>query len=343
MFLLIKYDAATVGMIASVVIICSMVTSLFDMSASSVIPNLVDKNSITKAQSVKTSVSTFFSLSGAMLGAIAVRSYDISGAIVIAMVLLSLTCLLIFTIKINHVPKKKPSNNNKNIINFLKNWYPQFKLGIKVVYVTRCERISSLSILISNAALYSFFFVVLPIWVTKDLHSDPTIMAIIEMNFGIGILLCSLFIKYINNRMGKYLSVIFGIVFMGLGFILSSLTSSILIISIFMVFSGIGFSMFNINLSSLRAAATPDEYRTRMIAGVAFVSSALNPLSTQLFGYYIELSSANNAVMVIGYLIVFSSIVMLFNRDLKLLLLKNSSDIFDAYRNIYPSLYKNSN
>jgi MFS family permease len=105
------------------------------------------------------------------------------------------------------------------------------------------------------------------------------------------------------------------------------------------VISGIGFAIFNINASTLRAAATPPSFRSRMAAGAAFLSCCLNPFATQGIGLIIESSSPASAVAVCGTLILISTLLLLRNADAKSLMSQSDQDIVGAYAKLYPKAF----
>ncbi|WP_102720080.1 MULTISPECIES: hypothetical protein [Burkholderia] len=102
---------------------------------------------------------------------------------------------------------------------------------------------------------------------------------------------------------------------------------------------GIGFAVFNINVSTLRAAATPPAFRSRMTAGVAFLSSCLNPFATQTMGFVVAHSSAMTGVAISGTLILISTALLLRNADAKSLLKRSDEELAGAYGKLYPAAF----
>ncbi|MTJ81601.1 MAG: MFS transporter [Telmatospirillum sp.] len=102
---------------------------------------------------------------------------------------------------------------------------------------------------------------------------------------------------------------------------------------------GAGLARFNINASTLRAAATPPAFRSRMAAGVAFLSSSLNPFAAQGMGLMVDRIGATKGVFLSGALILAATVLLLRNRDAKALLIRPSEDIVGAYASLYPRAF----
>ena len=126
---------------------------------------------------------------------------------------------------------------------------------------------------------------------------------------------------------------------LGVGIITAATSTVVPVILVCMLIAGTGFATFNINASTLRAAATPFEFRGRMSAGVAFISSCMNPFSTQAFGTLIDSSSATVAVATSGALVLVSTALLLRNADMRSLLSRRDEEITGAYRILYPNAF----
>ncbi|MGC7404216.1 hypothetical protein ACPWR0_21855 [Pandoraea pneumonica] len=174
----------------------------------------------------------------------------------------------------------------------------------------------------------------------EGLGASASTMAVIEMAFGVGIL-CggAVFVRYLNNLIGRFIALISGNGLLGIGLFSSAFSSDIYLISMWFFIGGAGFAIFNINASTLRAAATPSEFRSRMAAGVAFLSSCLNPLATQGVGFAIDDLGIVSGVEICGVLIILSTFLLIRNSDAKSLLSRSDEDIVGVYRELYPRAF----
>jgi MFS family permease len=215
--------------------------------------------------------------------------------------------------------------------------------GVRAVVLTRSERKLAIVVALTNAGLFPFFAVVLPLWVVKGLGASAGTMAMIEIAFGIGILGGSVLLTgRLNNVLGRFIALVTGNGLLGAGIFMAAFCSNIYLLALCFAVSGAGFAVFNINASTLRAAATPPEFRSRMAAGVAFLSSCLNPLATQGIGFFIEGFNIEISVAICGILILISTALLLKNIDARSLLTRPNEEIVGIYATLYPRAFKQS-
>lgn len=121
----------------------------------------------------------------------------------------------------------------------------------------------------------------------------------------------------------------------------SSLSNNIYLNILYFVMGGFGFIIFNINICVLRSLATPKNYLSRMIAGVAFLSSFLNPFSIQFMGWVTVNFNVQTSIFITGVLILSSSIFLFYNKTAQYLLGQPPENIVEIYKDIYPTAFKN--
>lgn len=315
----------------------SLITGLRDPASAGLIPSLVETKFLTEAQSLRSSVYSIVSLAAPMLSALLLAAGGIQAALSAAIFAAAASFFTTIGIRAQDT---QSSSSNKPIRGYVKIWRAQLVDGVRAVLMTRAECRMAIVVAITNAALFPFFAVVLPLWVVKGLGSSAAMLAFIETAFGAGIFISSAwFTARLNRSIGRFNALALGNGFLGAGILLASFFTNPFILALCFMIGGVGFASFNINASTLRSAATPPAFRSRMVAGVAFLSSCLNPFATQTMGFFIEGTSITTGVIICGIVILISTMILLCNVDAKSLLTKSNEDILGAYTEMYPKAF----
>lgn len=314
----------------------SAIAALRDPTSAGLVPALVAPEHLIQAQSFLASISSAISLGVPMFSALLLSISGSQTALIIAGAISVVALICTFGIKL----VQQDTSISRSWREYMRTWHLRTVDGLRAVLMTRSERITAIAVAMTNAGLFPFFVVVLPLWVKHSLNGTAYTMAVIEISFGIGILIGSLGLTIqLNKILGRFHSLVIGNGTLGVMLLMASTSSNLTLLCLCFALGGIGFTTFNINASTLRAAATPATFRARMAAGVAFLSSFLNPFATQGMGFIIEHSSTNISVSICGLLIILSTIFLLRNKDAKSLLVKSDKDLSGAYSTLYPSAF----
>jgi MFS transporter, DHA3 family, macrolide efflux protein len=327
----------SVPLIAGLLMALSLVAGLRDPASAGLVPTLVTAERLTQAQSYRSSASSVIGLVAPLLSALLLAIGGIPAALGAAALSAALSAVMTFGVKrmrSDVVPAPK------RWADYSRTWHLRIADGVRAVIMTRSERTMALAVAITNAGLLPFFTVVLPLWVSKGMGATATTMAIIEAGFGIGILAGGAYLTLrMNNALGRFQALVVGNGLLGAGVAVAALFDHPFVLSACFVVAGAGFAVFNVNASTLRAAATPPAFRSRMAAGVSFLSSCLNPFAMQGMGFVIESFGATFAVSVCGGLILLSTALLMCNADAKSLLMRSNEDILGAYASLYPKAF----
>jgi DHA3 family macrolide efflux protein-like MFS transporter len=340
LMLAISFLPFSIAVVTSLLVALSLIAGLRDPASAGLIPALVSADRLTTAQSLGTSTSSVVGLCAPMLGALLLAIGGVPAALGAAAVACATGLLTSFGIRIQKVEAVVAP---KRWGEYLRTWHLRTANGIRAVVLTRSERITAIVVALTNAGLFPFFAVVLPLWVAKGLGASAGTMAMIEIAFAIGILCGSTVLTgCLNVLMGRFMALVTGNGLLGVGIFIAAFCTDTYLIALCFAVSGAGFAVFNINASTLRAAATPPEFRSRMAAGVAFLSSCLNPLATQGIGFVIEGSSLEISVAICGMLILISTVLLLLNVEAKSLLIRPNEEIVGIYAKLYPRAFSQS-
>ena len=337
--LLLAVVAAPISLLllTALLMLLSLVAGLRDPAAAGLVPALVSADRLTQAQSARSSVGSVTSLAAPMLSALLLAAGGVGAAMTAALVAAVLGAASALGIKVVRIEAVQAP---KRIKEYLQTWHLRTVDGVRAVLMTRSERTMAIVVALSNAGLFPFVTVVLPLWISKGMGASATTMALIEVAFGVGIFIGStLLTSRLNTRVGRFRALVTGNGLLGAGIVTASFFQNPVVLCVCFAFAGAGFATFNINANTLRSAATQPTFRARMAAGVAFLSSCLNPFATQGMGFVVETSSSTTAVAICGGLILMASALLLRNADAKGLLLRNNEDIVGAYAALYPHAF----
>lgn len=318
----------------------SLVSSLRDTTGSSLIRILSNPEEITDAYSIRSSLKSTLSMVAPVFGAYLLATSGTSLVFIISFVLVLISLILSF--KFLRIQLDDTNQIKGNFNKYIKNWFTDISNGIACVFLTKSERDMALTCVLLNAGLFPFFTATLVIWVNTNFNANPLFISYIESAFCFGILMGSLFLnKIMINTFGKFNTIIIGVILLGGCFIFSSLSNNIYLNILYFVMGGFGFIIFNINICVLRSLATPKNYLSRMIAGVAFLSSFLNPFSIQFMGWVTVNFNVQTSIFITGVLILSSSIFLFYNKTAQYLLGQPPENIVEIYKDIYPTAFKN--
>lgn len=336
-FVAISFFSFSIYVLTFLLILLSLIAGLRDPASAGLITTLVPPEKLTEAQALRTTISSTVGLGAPMVSALLIGAGGSSlamGGAVLASVIAFATTFGIRRIRPDAASARRAWPE------YFRTWHLRTADGFRAVFLTKAERNTAAAIAISNAGLFPFFSVALPLWVANGLGGSASTMAAIDVAFSLGIFIGSTFvIGRANLWLGRFLTLVCGNGLMGAALLAASFTSHLIALVLFFLIGGIGFAMFNITAGTLRAAATPSHFRSRMAGGVAFLSSCLSPFAAQGIGFVVQWQSASIAVALCGALILSATLVLLMNKDAKSLLKRSNEDLVDSYAKMYPQAF----
>ncbi|MGI4815154.1 MAG: MFS transporter [Janthinobacterium lividum] len=340
LMLTVYFLPLSIALVTTLLVGLSLIAGLRDPASAGLIPALVNPDRLTAAQSLGAGTRAVVGLGAPMFGALLLALGGVQAALSAAAIACVAGLSTSFAIRILNADPVIPP---KQWGEYLRTWHSRMADGIRAVALTRSERTTAIVVALTNAGLFPFFAIVLPLWVSKGLHASAGTMALIEIAFGIGIISGStLLIGYLNISMGRFMALVTGNGLLGAGILMAAFCTNIFLLAPCFAISGVGFAVFNINASTLRAAATPTEFRSRMAGGVAFLSSCLNPLAAQGIGFFIEGFNLEIGVATCGILILVSTALLSRNVDAKSLLTRPNAELLGIYATLYPHAFTRS-
>jgi DHA3 family macrolide efflux protein-like MFS transporter len=326
--------------LAALLTFSSLIAAVRDPAAAALVPNLVKAGQIMTAQSVRSTADSTSGITGAVIAALLLATGGIPATFAAGA---ALSCAALAAMACVPSPAGTGARGAARHPAYFRTWHLRVAEGVRAVVHTRAERATAVAIAVTNAGLFPFFAVVMPLWITRDLDRSPLALAAVEAAFCVGIVIGSAGVtRALNRVLGRYRAVVLGNLLLGAGIATAATSDELARILACMLVGGIGLATFNINATALRTAATPAGFRGRMSAGVAFIASCMNPFSTQAFGALIDSSGATVAVAVSGALVLASTILLMRNADARSLLGRRDEEIVEAYVTLYPAAFAGS-
>lgn len=285
-----------------------------------------------KIRGLTISLSTFIgpAFGGALL---ALTSYFSMILTLLIMVLVSQ--FFYFTLPVDTPPKKTSRK-------FFSNLILESKQGFIALKEIPTELYIALYIMTLNLFITPFLSIALPLLAVKEYHFGSEELGIVTAMFGVGLVVGSYIVSRFKNLMYPFNICLFSICLLGLSFLSCSFTSSLALIYLLMFLSGFGAALFNTIISSSRAIAIPDNYRSRIESFVLFIAQISIPIGSSLCGLMLYFFSLKLTIFLLGFFIVTTSILLFFVPKLKNLLnhkvIDNSTIPF--YEKEFPNAFK---
>lgn len=287
-----------------------------------------------KIRGLTISLTTFIgpAFGGALL---ALTSY--MSVIITLLVMVFISQIFYFTLPMD--PPQKKSNKK-----FFSNLLLESKEGFIAVKEIPTEFFIALYIMILNLFITPFLSIALPLLAVNEYHFGSEELGIITAMFGVGLVVGSYVVSRYKNLLYPFNICLFSICLLGLSFLSCSFTSSLGLIYFLIFLSGFGAALFNTIISSSRATAIPDSYRSRIETFVLFIAQLSIPIGTSLCGLMLHFFSLKLTIFLLGCCILITSILLFFVPKLKKLLNHKVTDnsTIPFYEEEFPNAFKKS-
>jgi len=327
---------ASVALLGLCVAGLSLSAALRDPTSAAITPSLVSAGQLSDAQSMRSTANSLVAIGAPMAAGAAVTFAGTAATLGGAALLTALA--LVAALRVPRPPTVSAESGGWAV--YRRSWHLRTLEGLRSAWCNRAERNIAFASALLNVGIFSFAALVLPVFVARTLHAPPVVMAAIELSFGVGLLVGSVRLTgWLNAALGRYAALVGATVVIAGAFGAAAWLSAVPALCACLALAGVGVSVFFINTTTLRAAATPPEFRARMVAGASFLSCCLHPLTAPVFGFLMERADARFAVALCGVSVLAAAAVLLANADARRLLGQPSERILGQYRQLYPHAY----
>ncbi|WP_167541615.1 MFS transporter [Xenorhabdus doucetiae] len=300
--LYLGHDNYSELVIFSISLMLSIGAMIFTVSSISYSAYLVDKKKdLVKFFKIRSIVMSLTLFVGPSLGGVFL-SFSGEGLMTILLLSFSAIAILMYI----KLPVDYKANETKSL-SFI-GWYEDTKLGFAAVRKVPTELNIALFMMLLNFFITPYLNIAMPLLVVKFYHFTSYELGFLLALFGAGVIFGSFVITLINlNSSMNFHLCLLGVIILGCSLVLSAFASNSYVLYFLVFIAGSGVAQFNVIVSSSRASAIPDRYRSRIEAFVLFISQISIPLGSSLCGLLITWLGAKNSVLIFGVVIIFAS------------------------------------
>lgn len=306
------------SLLLTVQVIISLMNGLFEPATRGMLPQLVDKEQLTRHNSTVASARSASVLVGPLIGAALYANFGITIVFFANGVSFLLSGISEMGIGYIHI-KQKATHGIKGIMNDLSE-------GIKFVLQNNLIRKLSCFLLVSYFVIQPIFSVMLPLFFKRSLSYTDVQYGYLQTIIILGSLIGSIMIGLLyrkEKRMTKLLvigSIILlcgMLLFTALIFPISVLTLGndtiiyfILLATVLGIFSA-GNMFISVPVQTFIQQSTPNEYMSRVFSLVSMISRGGIPLGALVYGMILEKAEMHWTVLITSVFIVLTFIIFL--------------------------------
>ena len=309
-----------------ITILLSISDSILLSSPNSIIPLIVKSENISKYTSISGILSSLQVIIGSIIGGGVIALLGISWSMKFIILFYLISLLLSLTLFFN----KKISIANSND---KESFYIEMFKGFHVLQLLTPEKILCCMSMICNFIITPLIIVILPIYIKIILDKSVIYLAIMEICFGLGIFVGSYstakFISYNIKRMYLIFSSFF---IMGFSIVLFPFSENLYIQFFILFLIGVGVSLTNISMISLRALAVPNRVKARLESIIYLFCIISIPLGSYVLGLFSGSEQNLKWLMTfVGIFILVSPLLLLISKKTKDVLCLNDSSLKNYY------------
>lgn len=288
--LLAAIDQLRIEHLYSIGFVVGALTVLFDVSYVTVIPSLVRRDELVEANSVMQASASVAEVGGPGLGGMLVSVFSAPVAIALDAVSYVVSTLTLLGIR---KPEPLPARSSERA-----KVSGQIREGLGVTFGDPLLRAMAIS-----AGLYNLFeqsiFVLLALYVTRDLDLSPATLGLVLSLGAVGALLGSVLANRVGRRMGIGRAYVWAHA-LDLALLLLPLTSELSFPAAFLaaafVLNGVALGLTNVYSVTLRQTLTPARLLGRMNASYRFLTYGAIPVGALVGGAFAEAFGVRAAI-----------------------------------------------
>ncbi len=297
-------DAMLIGFLAFV---RTSFGTLFPPALNAFIPEVVEKDSLTKVNSINaTSMQLAYLLgpafAGILLGIISLSTLFIFDAVSF----LAASALLLFVIK-----KRKPPHTETHAT------LTQLKAGLKYIINHRSIGYLILLTILNNIFIMGPAIVGMPILVKTALGGTASDFAFVEAGMACGMLLGSWLVYKFSYRFNNGILLLIGLLWDGITYTFFYWAPSVPIAIIIIIIHGVGIPVITITRTAIIQRNVPNEYHGRLFSMVHLAVVGMTALSAALVGILASFIPITLVFLIFGIGAFISGLIGLMSSGLR--------------------------
>lgn len=291
LILLFKISTSIIFLTTLILGICD---ELIRATNNAMIPQIVDKNQITRANSILSILDSSTMIIGPVIASFLMSITEITGSIILNALSFAISGIIMGLTKINNI----------NINTKKENFFYEVKKGLKVIFQDKFIKyiIIIWGLLLMGIGITSSLIMIL---ITDYMGLTTKSYGWLTAAEGVGIAIASLIIIRKKNTSNVHL-VVYGLAFLGIGILIAGLFSNIYVLLVSYLIIGFGASTAPVGIRSLLQTNISKDMLGRVFTSVRFTVTSLRILSISVF-------SILAGYMDLRFIFVIASIMMFFS------------------------------
>ncbi|OTA20989.1 TetA [Xenorhabdus beddingii] len=312
-------------------IFASISAILIQPIGTSILPEISDENKLESAFKYRGVVNSVNIILGPAISGIVIHYLKIDGALLFIS-LMSLSSIIGFYF-IKNQKKEKPLQQHTGNIGSI-------KIITKNPTETRLVIVSSFF----NFTTVPLVTYITPLIIINEFKLSALQVGIAEATFGVGMMIGSvIIINYLNKLLCKAHSAFIAAFTISVCIAGISTATSLIGLCSYMLISGIGLVIYNINTTSIRCLATPESYRNTMESKFLAICIVSIPLGMISATYIVESYDIRILLLAFSASMGLMSFLVLFSPKYVEISKMSEAQLNGYYGKLYPDAYPSKN
>lgn len=298
------YSGNTSYVIVCVALGLRTVASTFQIPAiKAVMPVLVPKKELTKANSINEFIDTGCNMLGPVLGAFMISVLPINMILLTDLIGAIIACIVVYFAKIPEIKRSVKKDYTLNIIDDLKIVFVYFRKDVKLSYFTKLFFIC--------VTLYMPLGMLFPLMVKQTFSGNSVLAGVAQFSYTLGMLIAALLLGVFSKRVKEHLKLsTFGLSIFSIALLLSGILprdnlGGILFLFL-CLFMGISVNISNIPYITYLQLTLPKEHQGKVMSFYQMLISLAMPLG-------IIITTPANKIFTLAMWFTVSGGIMLFS------------------------------
>lgn len=296
----------TLTELVAATVVISISSAFFNPAALAILPNMVSRSDLTRANAMSQVCSSASAVLGPILGSGLIVSIGVSSAFLVNGV--SFLISAFFLLMLKDQSGSEAVSKNGFLSDFKNGWH--LARGIPLVMK-----------LLWPVAVVNFFLsaitILIPIYAEGLYKAGSTGLGVFMSGFGAGLLISSVLLSLVKGSMRVRNYILTGFVSIGISFVVMGVLEYFYVTLLCIVVTGLMLNLLNINLITLYQKMLPDEVRGKVFGLLTALSLSLQPLAYGVMGILVDRWNPGNVMIVSGIFILLTGIYLATVRELK--------------------------
>lgn len=335
---LVYFDLYHPPLLIALYMLNSAGSALFAAASAGIVPQIVERDHLSRAVQQTHAVDSFARIAGGILGGLIVSFIGVFGAFVVDALSYLISGVATLLIRASTIPPRTPRTSEAGA---LTRWTNEFKAGFKVIYRVPVLFWLSIVAMFMNLIL-SPLVVLLPVLAKEARAMPPWFLGGLESSIGLGAVVGALSVGWMLARLRVHLVVTLAIGMIGVGVALLPWTPNVLLPLSVLFWIGIGQAWANVPIGTQISLSVPDSHRARVGSITGFLCGGMNPLGIAAAGLLVERCGLTATMLCLGGALLAMAPLLLLIPDFAEYMAASPEDAAGFFAKRYPGAFSDS-